>query len=63
MRLRRRSQASIEDLRSIDIESPDALTELETGLETVKTDFDTVKADAKTEFASELGTVDSATPR
>ena len=53
-------KASIEDVRSIDIESPDALTQLETGLETVKSDFDTVKADAKTELSSELGTVDSA---
>jgi len=52
-------KASIEDLRSIDVTSGDTLAELENGLATVRSDVDTVKADAKTEYSSELGAVET----
>jgi len=53
-------KGSISDLKDIDITSSGAVSSLETGLATVKTDFDALKTDAKSEFSPQIQAVDSA---
>jgi hypothetical protein len=53
-------KGSIGDLKDIDITSSGAVSSLETGLATVKTDFDALKTDAKSEFSPQIQAVDSA---
>jgi hypothetical protein len=53
-------KGSISDLKDIDITSSGAVSSLETGLTTVKTDFDALKTDAKSEFAPQIQAVDNA---
>ena len=53
-------KGSISDLKDIDITSSGAVSSLETGLATVKTDFDALKTDAKSEFSPQIKAVDSA---
>jgi hypothetical protein len=53
-------KGSISDLKDIDITSAGAVSSLETGLATVKTDFDALKTDAKSEFSPQIQAVDSA---
>lgn len=53
-------KASIEDLPPADITSADAVADLKAALQDVKSDVDTVKADAEAEFSTQLGAVDSA---
>ena len=53
-------KGSISDLKDIDITSSGAVSSLQTGLATVKTDFDALKTDAKSEFSPQIQAVDSA---
>ena len=53
-------KGSITDLTKIDLTSSGALSSLQSGLATVKTDFDAVKTDAKSQFAPQVDAVDSA---
>ena len=51
---------SFDDLKDIDVTSSGALSELQTGLTTLKGDFDQVRTDAKSEFASGIDAVETA---
>jgi hypothetical protein len=53
-------KSSYDSLKDIDVTSSGALSELQTGLTTLKGDFDQVKSDAKSEFASGIDAVESA---
>jgi hypothetical protein len=53
-------KSSIQDLGDIDITSSGALAELQSGLTAIKSDFDQVRTDAKSEFASGIEAVDAA---
>ena len=53
-------KGSISDLKDTDITSAGAVSSLETGLATVKSDFDALKTDAKSEFSPQIQAVDSA---
>jgi hypothetical protein len=53
-------KSSFDSLKDIDVTSSGALSELQTGLATLKGDFDQVKSDAKSEFASGIDAVESA---
>jgi hypothetical protein len=53
-------KGSISDLKDVDITSAGTVSSLETGLATVKTDFDALKTDAKSEFSPQIQAVDSA---
>jgi hypothetical protein len=53
-------KTSFDGLKDIDVTSSGALSELQTGLTSLKSDFDQVKTDAKSEFASGIDAVDSA---
>ncbi len=53
-------KSSIADLKNIDITSSGALSELQSGLTALKSDFDQVRTDAKSEFASSIESVDAA---
>jgi hypothetical protein len=52
-------KASIDDLVSVDVTSGEAVAELESGLTAVRSDLDSVKADAEAELSSEIGTVET----
>jgi len=53
-------ESSITDLKNIDITSSGAVSSLQTQLTTVKSNFDAVKADAKSQFSTQIDAVDSA---
>ena len=53
-------EASVEDVRDIDVTSSGALGDLESGLEAVGSDLSDVKADAKAEFSSQIDTVQAS---
>jgi hypothetical protein len=53
-------KGSIGDLKNIDITSAGAVSALQSELTTVKGDFDAVKADAKSQFSTQIDAVDSA---
>jgi hypothetical protein len=53
-------KSSFDDLKAIDVTSSGALSELQSGLTTLKGDFDQVRTDAKSEFASGIDAVESA---
>ena len=53
-------KGSISDLTNINLTSSGAVSSLETGLTTVKTDFDAVKSDAKSQFGPQIQAVDTA---
>ena len=53
-------KSSFDDLKNIDVTSSGALSELQTGLTTLKSDFDQVRTDAKSEFASGIDAVETA---
>lgn len=52
--------SSIEDVKNVDVTSSSAVSDLESGLATVKTDLNTVKTDAKSQYATQVDAVDSA---
>jgi len=51
---------SVEDVKSIDVTSPGAVSDLESGLTAIKSDLATVKTDAKSQYATQVNAVDSA---
>ena len=51
---------SVEDVKSIDVTSPGAVSDLESGLTAIKSDLATVKTDAKSQYATQVDAVDSA---
>jgi hypothetical protein len=53
-------KSSITDLKNIDITSSGAVSSLQSQLTTVKSDFDQVKTDAKSQFSPQVDAVDSA---
>jgi len=53
-------KGSLSDLKDISLTSSGALSSLQTQLTTVKTDFDAVKADAKSQFATQVTAVDTS---
>jgi hypothetical protein len=53
-------KGSITDLKDIDITSSGAVSSLQTQLTTVKSNFDAVKTDAKSQFSTQINAVDSA---
>ena len=53
-------KSSFDDLKDIDVTSSGALSKLQTGLTTLKGDFDQVRTDAKSEFASGIDAVEAA---
>jgi hypothetical protein len=53
-------KTSFDGLKDIDVTSSGALSDLQTGLTTLKGDFDKVKTDAKSEFASGIDAVQTA---
>ena len=53
-------KSSFDGLKDIDVTSSGALSELQTGLTTLKGDFDQVRTDAKSEFASGIDAVETA---
>ncbi len=53
-------KSSITDLKSIDITSSGAVSSLQSQLTTVKSDFDQVKTDAKSQFSTQIEAVDGA---
>lgn len=53
-------EASVEDVRDIDVTSSGALGDLESGLEAVGSDLSEVKSDAKAEFSSQIDTVQAS---
>lgn len=53
-------QTSIEDIKSIDVTSPGAVSDLESGLTAIKSDLATLKTDAESQYATQVDAVDSA---
>ena len=53
-------KSSITDLKNIDITSSGAVSSLQSQLTTVKSDFDQVKTDAKSQFSTQIDAVDGA---
>lgn len=53
-------KSSIEDVKNIDVTSSSAVSDLESRLNTIKSDLDAVKTDAKSEYASQVDAVESA---
>jgi len=51
-------KASVSDTKDVDVTSEGGLSDLLTALDTVKTDLAAVKADAKSEFSSQVQEVD-----
>lgn len=52
--------ASVRDVKKIDIASSSDVAELQSGLKTIKGDLAKVKTDAKSEFSSQLDTVETS---
>jgi hypothetical protein len=53
-------KTSVDDVKNIDVTSSGAVSDLESGLTTIKSDLADVKTDAKSQYASQLDAVDSA---
>ena len=53
-------KGSLSDLKDISLTSSGALSSLQTQLTTVKTDFDAVKTDAKSQFGTQITAVDTS---
>ena len=53
-------KTSITDLKNVKLTSSGALSSLQTQLTTIKTDFDAVKGDAKSQFTTQINAVDSS---
>lgn len=53
-------QSSVNDVKSIDVSSESALSDLESGLATVQTNLADVKSDAQAEFSSGVETVETS---
>ena len=53
-------KTSFDGLKDIDVTSSGALSDLQTGLTTLKGDLDQVKTDAKSEFATGIDAVETA---
>jgi hypothetical protein len=53
-------EASVDEVRDIEVSSSGALGDLESGLTAVGSDLSEVKADAKTEFSSQIDTVQAS---
>ncbi len=53
-------KGSLGDLKNISLTSSGALSSLQTQLTTVKTDFDAVKTDAKSQFGTQVTAVDTS---
>ena len=53
-------KTSVEDIKSIDVTSPGAVSDLESGLTAIKSDVAAVKTDAKSQYATQVDAVDSA---
>jgi len=53
-------KTSFDGLKDIDVTSSGALSDLQTGLTTLKGDLDKVKTDAKSEFATGIDAVETA---
>ena len=53
-------ESSVADAKDVDVTADGAIDELTTALEAVKSDLDAVKADAKSEFADQITSVESA---
>lgn len=53
-------KTSVEDVQNIDITASSAVSDLESGLNTIKSDLATVKTDAKSQYASQIDAVNSA---
>ena len=51
---------SIEDIKSIDVTSPGAVSDLESGLAAIKSDLAALKTDAESQYATQVDAVDLA---
>ena len=53
-------KTSVNDLKDIDVTSSSAVSDLESGLTTIRADLDDVKTDAKSEFSPQIEAVDTS---